>query len=310
MGHMLQKITGAVFFVDILGFGALTQNKIELDDTDFTDWNIPSHLQKDNQSLAATILVEFRSILHKLEQAFPDVTIAQLSDCAFIWSANIRDVIIVAHKIMWDALNAGILCRAGLSCGEIIETPQNNQLGRLIVGEAVSNAVKLEGVAKGARIMIDTDVYGYLFEYDEVFCNKMSILFKPVINPLDFKDYDEFKWYYVPELDKNMIALSEADQTYKLNATKSRLKLAVKLRFHPRFSWNSKGKDGRAQICPSVAFVSANEQTIFNISHWFEWNNIADKRSIKNTYNLKQRIDTDFAHPKIKKGVITFDAPE
>lgn len=310
MGHLLRNIKGGVFFVDILGFGALTQNKITLDDADFTAWNIPSHLEKDNQSLAATILVEFRSILMGLEKRYPGVTIAQLSDCAFVWSKNIRDVIIVAHDIMWAALNAGILCRAGLSCGEIIETSEKNRLGRLIAGEAVSNAVKLEGIAKGARIMIDADVYHNLFEYDKAFCNKIYKLFQPVVNPLDFQDYDEFKWYYIPKLDVNTISLSEADETYVLEATKSRLKLAAKLRVHPRFSWNSKGKEGRAQICPTVTFISANEHTIFKISHGFDWSNVCDKRSVSVLESIENQIDRDSANPKHKNGVITLDSPE
>lgn len=307
MGHLLQKINGAVFFVDILGFGALTQNKIKLSAEDFKSWGIPRHLKKDNQSLAATILVDFRKILSNLSLEYNDVTISQLSDCAFIWSENIKDVIIVAHKIMWNCLESGILCRAGLSCGEIIETSQNNELGRLIAGKAVSDAVKLEGLAKGARIMIDQDVYRALFEYDRAFCNKISFLFRSVTNPLDYNTYDEFKWYYVPELNQ---INNPFDDGFIINVTKARLKLVLKLRMHPRFSWNSKSKEGLAQLIPSILFISKNEQTIFKINHWFEWNNIIENRSSESINRIENQIDYDFSTPINKDGIITFNQPE
>lgn len=310
MGHLLRKINGAVFFVDILGFGALTQNKIQLEDQDLDDWNIPPHLDKDNQSLAATILVEFRKILHKFDAKYKDVTVSQLSDCAFVWSENICDVIIVAHNIMWACLNAGILCRAGLSCGEIIETSENNELGRLIAGKAVSDAVKLESIAKGTRVMINTDVSVTLYNYNQKFHTKIYQLFQPVINPLDYATYDEFKWYYIPELNIDSPGLHEVDRDFILNATKCRLKLASSLRLHPRFGWNSKGKEGLAQLVPSVSFISANEQIIFKISHWFDWNNVCDKKSKKSLKNIENRIDSDFMFPKMKNGVITFRHPE
>lgn len=309
MGHLLNKIEGAVFFVDILGFGALTQNKIKLDKGDFNTWNIPKHLPKDNQTLAATILVEFRKVLRKLDKIYSTVKIAQLSDCAFVWSENISDVIIVAHRIMWDCLNNGILCRAGFSCGEIIETSENNELGRFIVGEAVSNAVKLEGVAKGARIMINTDVPHTLCDYDKKFHSKIYPLFQPFTNLIDYQTYDEFKWYYVDKLSKDMQELNKVNKCYILDATKSRLKLAANLRLHPKFSWNSKGKDGVAQLNPSISFISANEQTIFRVSHWFEWNRICDKRSKKSLDKLKNTIDSDFLDFRVEDNTIILPEP-
>lgn len=56
-----KKINGAVFFVDILGFGALTQKKIALDEVDFEPWlesykgNYP-FVEYTNQFLAASLL--------------------------------------------------------------------------------------------------------------------------------------------------------------------------------------------------------------------------------------------------------------
>ena len=312
MGHLLQKKNGAVFFVDILGFAALTQNKIELDDKDYAAWNIPQHLTKhDNQVLAATILVEFREILFKCQASYPDVTIAQLSDCAFIWSENIRDVIIVACNIMRECVKNGILCRGGLSCGEIIETSQNNSLGRLILGEAVSNAARLEqSGAKGMRIMMNQEVPGFLYDYDKKFYNQMAVLFQPFENPLDYKVYDELKWYYVPIMNKDIPELRNVERSYIVEATKERIKLAGYLRLHPRFSWNSKNEEGKTQLISSIRFIAANEKTIFNIHHWFDWNNLVDKRSNATFEKMKLRVDNESQQTTFHEGTIWFPEPE
>ncbi|WP_304343884.1 hypothetical protein [Chryseobacterium koreense] len=152
--ELINKIQGAVFFVDILGFGELTQKKITLKNEDFSAWLDQYSLEYENQNLAASILAKFREILLKVDEKFEDVTTSQLSDCAFVWSKNIKEVIISANNIMSECISNGVLCRGGLSYGEIIETSQNHKLGRFILGDAVTNAVKLEGIAKGCRIMI------------------------------------------------------------------------------------------------------------------------------------------------------------
>lgn len=312
MGHLLQKKNGAVFFVDILGFAALTQNKIDLNDKDYAAWNIPGHLGKpDNQLLAATILVEFRKILLDFQASFPSVTIAQLSDCAFVWSENIRDVIIVACNLMREFVKKGILCRGGVSCGEIIETSQNNNIGRLILGEAVSNAARLEQCgAKGMRIMMNDEVPGALRDCDENFYNRMEVLFQPFENLLDYKVYDELKWYYVPDMNVNMPELRNVDKNYIIDATRERIKLAGYLRLHPKFSWNAKNKEGQNQLISSIRFISANEKTIFNIHHGFDWNNLVEKRSDTTFKKMIKRVDEESKQTRLHKGTIYFPEPE
>jgi hypothetical protein len=312
MGHLLEKKNGAVFFVDILGFAALTQNKIELDKKDYAAWNIPRHLPKhDNQVLAATILVEFRDILFKYQASYPDVTIAQLSDCAFIWSENIRDVIIVACNLMRECVKKGILCRGGLSCGEIIETSQKNNLGRLILGEAVSNAARLEqSGAKGMRIMMNQEVPSSLYDYDEKIYNQMEVLFQSFENPLDYKVYDELKWYYVPTMNNDIPKLRNAERNYIIESTRERIKLAGYLRLHPRFSWNAKNEEGKNQLISSIRFIAANEKTIFNIHHWFDWNNLVDKRSDATFNKMKELVDNESQQTIFRDGIIWFPKPE
>ena len=51
---------------------------------------------------------------------------------------------------MWDCLQNGILCRGGIAYGDIIED-NNTNLGQMLLGNAVSKAVKLEQAgAKGS----------------------------------------------------------------------------------------------------------------------------------------------------------------
>ena len=228
MSQLLTEVKGAVFFVDILGFGALTQNSINLTATDYSAWEIPKHLIKNNQSFGAKIIVEFREILAKLDYENKDVTISQLSDGAFVWSRNIKDVIIVAHDIMWCCINKGILCRGGLSCGDFIETGENNDLGKLILGEAVTNAVRLESSgAKGARIMIDDSVSEALLKSNPDFHSEIKTLFQPLLNPLNYRTHYEFKWYYVPDMNESMPFGKTKTDKYILKATRERISLAA-----------------------------------------------------------------------------------
>lgn len=92
--ELLQKYNGTVFFVDILGISALTNNKISLNNKHFKPWLENDETKFSNQFLGAAILVEFRKLLLKLGKQNPGVKITQLSDCAFIWSQSIEDVII------------------------------------------------------------------------------------------------------------------------------------------------------------------------------------------------------------------------
>lgn len=313
MSYQLQKKNGAVFYLDILGFAALTQNKIKLDNKDYAAWNIPKHLHKDNQTLAATILVEFREVLFKWQTAYSHtLTIAQLSDCAFVWSENIGDVIIAASNIMWDCIKKGILCRGGLSCGEIIETNANNQLGRLILGEAVSNAARLEECgAKGARIMTTPDMQSALHRDNEDLCNRIFSLFQELENTVDFIKYDEFKWYYIANLSYNVPYLHCAPDDFIVEQTVERIKLSNSLLFDPHFRWNAKTDAGKAQLNPSVAFISADEQCVFKVKHTFGYSEINDMPRTNSQLDTKNKYVAEWAKNwKKEQGVIYFPDPE
>lgn len=290
--EFIKRINGAVFFVDILGFGALTQNLIDLKDEDFSPWLDKYHQGYDNQVLAAAILAEFRGILIKINQRYDSITISQLSDCAFIWSENIQQVILAANNIMSECIDNGILCRGGLSYGEIIETEQNHSLGRFILGSAVTEAVGLEKIAKGCRIMISEDFPHHLFANDKKFSNRIYPLFQPFINPLDYLTYDEFKWYCVPFMTDKVPELAVLENSERLKFTKERLMLAVKVRVHPKYYWNSKNQ-GLVQIRASINFLSETKDKVFKVDHNFDWSDIIGKRSLDSVEKFRTHLSNE-----------------
>ena len=82
---MKQKESG-VFFIDILGFSALTKGQIkDISKKDFQAWGLKK-TEYDLNFLSAKIILEFRSVLKRLKEKYPAINIGQLSDCAFIWS--------------------------------------------------------------------------------------------------------------------------------------------------------------------------------------------------------------------------------
>lgn len=83
----LKNLKGFVFYVDMLGFTALTQDKIQLTKDDFNIWQVSKYFQTlGNQEFAANILILFRKILTDCQNKYPKVNSTQLSDCAFVWS--------------------------------------------------------------------------------------------------------------------------------------------------------------------------------------------------------------------------------
>lgn len=285
-----KKINGAVFFVDVLGFGALTQNKLDLKDVHFEPWlkSLKKKLhfiEYTNQFLAASILVTFRDILKKTIDDFKDVKVAQLSDCAFAWSENISNMVIFVNNFMTRATCEGLLCRGGLSYGEIIETEESNNdnysLGKFILGEAVTNAVKLEGRPKGCRVLINQELPSELSKQDEKFYSQIVHMFQPFTNLIDYSIYDEFKWYLIPMLNKkiNTINIPIND---KVKYTQERLKIAANLRCGTKFLWNDSSKEGHTHINASLDFLTDYDDKIFKIWHDFRWES-TDYYSIDNS---------------------------
>lgn len=169
----------------------------------------------------------------------------------------------------------------------------------MLLGNAVSKAVKLEQAgAKGCRVLMDQEVPASLHNYDSSFCAEIYKLFQPFENPLDYKIYDEFKWYYSQSL-KNLNTTKGIIQ-----ATVERLCLAAKLQFHPKFNWNVRTPEGRIHVKSSMRFTSANEQNVFNIEHTFDWKELPDSklRTETNYTRITKKFKMKLPLASLKKG--------
>lgn len=283
----MKTYNGAVFFVDILGFSALTKGQvIGITKKDYDAWGVDSEAEHPHSYLAATMLVEFRDALLTLKKHLPSLNIAQISDCAFIWSENAKELLIGVHEFMWNAIgNKGILCRGGLAYGEIIEVENvDYSLGAFVVGDAVTRAAKNEQKLKGPRIAMDVD-----FPHD-IYINVNNVpyldylshdLYHPNESEINLEVVDEYRWYLC---DPNFVANQKYPPSYKecVELTKKRLALANNLRMHPRMGWNSRGKEGLIQLCAGEYAISRNG--LLHVLHLFETKDVQtdDMRSIAN----------------------------
>ena len=190
-----------------------------------------------------------------------------------------------------------------MTYGEIIETAQNDDLGRFILGQAVTAAVNLESIAKGARVMIDQEFPPHLWKFDKKIAEKINPLFAPFTNPLDYTDYDEFKWYVFSELSSSMKNLDFSSKQERIAHTKTRLKIANQVRCSPKFNWNSKSKEGLVQIKATINFISENG--ILDILHNFSWNDVMPKKEDIIADTISRKIDSYEDYRLVPKKVET-----
>ena len=139
----MQEYEGAVLYVDILGIAELTSgNSIETLASDFEAINARSDLSISNQTFCALLLSIFRKHLASVKRE--EVNVSQLSDCAFVWSKSPNLLLDAARSLMWKNLRSGVLCRAGMAYGQIIEPDKTNRsIGRFVCGDAVTRAAHL-----------------------------------------------------------------------------------------------------------------------------------------------------------------------
>lgn len=235
----LQIYKGAVLFIDILGVGALTKSK--KDDVtveDFAAFGSTRTEDLRNQVFCAVLLSRFRRNLRSCRMR--NVRIAQLSDCAFVWSKHPDGIVEFARMIFWKNLKSGLLCRAGLTYGEIVEPDKIGvKIGDFVCGEAVSRAVELEEIGKGARIFIDREIGGRVFK------NTPSSAFVPVSSAIDFRTVDEYLWYALPP-DGNVA--TGAPREHLINI----IDASLRLRFEPSFRWNAASPPGRIHVGATI----------------------------------------------------------
>ncbi|WP_426234811.1 hypothetical protein [Pseudomonas sp. TWP3-2] len=244
----MKQYQGAVFFVDMLGVGALTQNLIPLDEQDFNAWRMETSPLPSANLFCGRLLTEFRSCLAKVKGSHRQVKIAQLSDCAYMWSDNVLDVLEAARTFMWGSVSAGLLSRGGLSYGEIVEPDKiNRAIGQFVLGGAVTRAVGLEKAGKGCRVFIDDGILEHLLNLPGSPFKNGAV--KSLKNPLDGSVVKEFCWY----------ATGGKTADWKVEqheGAKQILRLVTLLQYSPRFFWNEANFHGRIQLACSIDSIS------------------------------------------------------
>lgn len=249
----MKEYSGAVFFVDILGVGALTQGQITIGEKDFLAHRFSFNSSFSEHQFCAKLLLKFRRILTSTTDNLTNIKVAQLSDCAFIWSEDPDLVVNVARDIMWKAILGGLLCRGGLAYGQIVEPDKiNAKLGMFICGGAATDAVRLEETGKGARIFINPDLVSELKSIP-------STAFTPRKNLIDFSISDEFIWYRYPNHIESKYDNHNLDRKKILDEI---IKAIAILIHSPKFSWNSSTSPGRLQLASTIDIISSETENL------------------------------------------------
>lgn len=233
---------GAVLFVDVLGIGELTTSKTPIvEQSDFKAFNFKEEELSSNQLFCAKLLALFRKNLLTCKN--DDLNIAQLSDCAFLWSKNTDLLVEAAKNLFMKNTESGVFARAGMSYGQVIEPDKTKtSLGRFICGDGVTRAAQLERMGKGARIFTDCNIGGHKFQTID------SNAFYGRPNISNYQIIDEFDWFSCPYIGE------------KKSEKITRLERLVKLLFHfqhcPRLRWNAGSSLGRVYLGATIERLS------------------------------------------------------
>lgn len=257
----LRSFEGAVLFIDMLGFSALTRGKLTLGSAELAPWKIDPKGKYPHQLLAAKILIEFRKALVQTNKEFPGVRVAQLSDCAFLWAADVGKIADAGRYLMYEAALKGLLCRGGLAFGDIHEPSKSNKsLGAFIVGDAVTRAATYEAAGKGMRIFTDMKTA------TRVMKARPNERFQPLLNPLTGVNVDEWRWYAPsPQM------MSEQRKPRLRQELERVVGCHTTLRFSPKLSWSATTEEGRRQIACSVAAVSDAMEQLSGNSEQYQY---------------------------------------
>ncbi len=329
--YKLKRTNAAVFFIDILGFSALTskdnliksavlsENVVhkylsELNfDTKQNDISIDDDYSR-NLIISAWLMKYFRESIEEVSLRY-NIKNDVFSDCAYLWSSSILDLIFAVNDLMWNLTFKGILCRGGLSYGEIIENDGNNK-NRILLGDAVSNAYKNENSTggKGCRVFTDRN---FVIEASEEIkkmmdiqsrkkkkldnCNYLAVLetYKDVFKYeriyTTYSIVDEFKWYCYPNI-QTLVSNNNYFNNRKLYKIKSllyRSELLIRFISSETYLWNRLNNNGKIQLSASCLAISDSIKHIikkykylFNfevdyIDNWYVNNNLDDSLQTK-----------------------------
>ena len=251
--------TGGALFIDILGIGELTRGNIPISvDTVSAITDLSSVPQESiNHYLAVYLQTSFRNILATVKNACPSINIAQLSDCAFLWCADLDVLTEASSKLMFGLTKKGILCRGGLGYGEIL-TPYNDgneSLGKFVMGSAVTNAATYEKLGKGCRIFTSPD---FALEFGNLHSKSIfyPFLFHPHTIPTDYTYLDEYRWYLLPTLD-----ILNGTVIFPFEMAKEAMLQSADLvctLFHsPLMKWNVANEHGCRHIAASIEAITS-----------------------------------------------------
>ncbi|KAE9627987.1 hypothetical protein [Parasedimentitalea maritima] len=238
----MREFDGAVLFVDILGISALTTTASPLvSQVDFDALNAKTGASGGNQLYCANLLSKFRRNLTNCESR--NLKIAQLSDCAFLWSQDSRLVVRAAQALFLKNIETGVFARGGMTFGQIIEPEKTRKsLGQFVCGEAVTRAAKLEGTGKGARIFIDREIGG------QQILGLSPRAFEGLPNPSNYRVVDEFLWFSCPAETENAAE--------KINRVRKIIDLIGKFKHAPTLRWNAASFAGRVHLGATVERLS------------------------------------------------------
>jgi len=287
----MKSYQGGVLFIDMLGFGALTNGHLTLGAVECEPWKVDPNGAFPHQLIAAQILLAFRRALMRTKNAYKAVRVAQLSDAAFLWSKDIGALADAGRYVMHEAAAMGLLCRGGLAIGGVHEPNKaNNSLGAFIVGDAVTRAVSHEGKGKGMRIFTDQDTVRH------VLTARPGEVFTPLVDPLSGITIDEWQWY-VPGS-----SLRQEQDTNKLHSrVTSLVECHTMFRYSPKLSWSATTSEGRRQIACSIVAVSDAMQRLsgnkgnfdFSVEHLMLANQDRSERT-------RQRIQETFVEELLR----------
>jgi hypothetical protein len=149
---------------------------------------------------------------------------------------------------MWSSVSVGLLSRAGIAYGEIVEPNKiNRAIGQFILGSAVTRAVGLEKAGKGCRVFIDDTIHEHSMSlHNSPFKNGAVKVLK---NPLDGSVVKEFCWY------KTGGSTGDWDNEQH-GAAEKIITLVTRLQYSPRFNWNEASHQGRVQLACSIDSIS------------------------------------------------------
>lgn len=244
----MRQYKGAVCFLDLLGIGELTRKRVELQDADYEAHGIRKTGIRTEQGFCANLLVKFRRVLRTTKGAYPVVQVAQLSDSAFLWSEQPLQLAKAVAHCMRTTVLEGLLCRGGISYGDIIEPDRvNRTIGHFVAGEAVTKAVELESAGKGCRIFSDARLprkvdLGHFH----------TAPFGPLKNPLDGSVTDEFRWYVLG----NRTRSSDRLEIERFETACGLLEMVALLKYSPLFRWNITSPQGEVQVASSIESIS------------------------------------------------------